>query len=46
MLLGLLWWWFYRRWRHPFTWLAGVLPFLVVLFAFYVYFERLLPANF
>jgi sortase A len=46
LLLGLLWWWIYRRWRHPITWLAGVLPFLVVLFAFYVYFERLLPANF
>jgi sortase A len=46
VLLGLLWWWLYRRWRHPLTWLAGVLPFLVVLFAFYVYLERLLPANF
>jgi sortase A len=46
LLFGLLWWWVYRRWRHPFTWLVGVVPFLVVLFAFYVYFERLLPANF
>jgi sortase A len=46
VLLGLLWWWVYRRWRHPLTWLAGVLPFLVVLIAFYVYLERLLPANF
>jgi sortase A len=46
LLLGLLWWWLYRRWRHPATWLVGVAPFLVVLFAFYVYFERLLPANF
>jgi sortase A len=46
VLVGALWWWVYRRWRHPITWLAGVGPFLVVLFAFYVYFERLLPANF
>ncbi|HEX4491837.1 MAG TPA: class E sortase [Acidimicrobiia bacterium] len=46
VLLGLLWWWLYRRFRHPLTWLGGVLPFLVVLIAFYVYLERLLPANF
>ena len=46
LLVGLLWWWLYRRWRHPATWLVGVAPFLAVLFAFYVYFERLLPANF
>jgi sortase A len=46
LLVGGLWWWVYRRWRHPVTWLAGVGPFLIVLFAFYVYFERLLPANF
>ena len=46
LLVGALWWWLYRRWRHPATWLAGVAPFLIVLFVFYVYFERLLPANF
>jgi sortase A len=46
LLVGLLWWWLYRRWRHPATWLVGVAPFLAVLFVFYVYFERLLPANF
>ena len=46
LLVGLLWWWLYRRWRHPATWLVGVAPFLAVLFFFYVYFERLLPANF
>jgi sortase A len=46
LLVGLLWWWLYRRWRHPGTWLVGIGPFLVVLFVFYVYFERLLPANF
>jgi len=46
LLVGSLWWWLYRRWRHPLTWLAGIAPFLAVLFVFYVYFERLLPANF
>ena len=46
LLVGSIWWWFYRRWRHPATWVAGVVPFLIVLFVFYVYFERLLPANF
>jgi sortase A len=46
LLVGALWWWLYRRWRHPLTWLVGVAPFLAVLFAFYVYFERLLPASF
>lgn len=46
LMVGALWWWLYRRWRHPATWLVGVAPFLAVLFAFYVYFERLLPANF
>ncbi len=46
LLIGLLWWWGYRRFRHPLTWLVGIGPFLAVLFAFYVYFERLLPANF
>ena len=46
LLVGALWWWIYRRWRHPVTWLVGIAPFLLVLFAFYVYLERLLPANF
>jgi sortase A len=46
LVIGLLWWWLYRRFRHPLTWLVGIAPFLAVLFVFYVYFERLLPANF
>lgn len=45
-LVGLGWWWLFRRWRHPFTWLLGVGPFLVFLFVFYIYLERLLPANY
>jgi sortase A len=46
LVLGTAWWWVYRRWRHPLTWFAGIAPFLAVLFVFYVYLERLLPANF
>jgi sortase A len=46
LFVGALWWWVYRRWRHPLTWLVGVVPFMAVLFGFYVYLERLLPANF
>jgi sortase A len=45
-LVGLAWWWTFRRWRHPLTWVVGVLPFLVALFPFYVYLERALPAGY
>jgi sortase A len=45
-LVGLTWWWAFRRWRHPRTWLIGVLPFLVALFPFYVYLERALPSGY
>jgi sortase A len=45
-LVGLAWWWTFRRWRHPLTWLIGVLPFLIALFPFYVYLERALPAGY
>jgi len=45
-LVGLAWWWGFRRWRHPYTWLIGLVPFLVVLFPFYVYLERALPAGY
>ena len=44
--VGGLWWWAFRRWRHPYTWLVGVVPFLVVLFPFYVYLERALPNGY
>ena len=44
--VGGLWWWAFRRWRHPYTWLIGVVPFLVVLFPFYVYLERALPNGY
>ena len=45
-LVGLLWWWAFRRWRHPLTWLIGLVPFLLVLFPFYVYLERALPNGY
>jgi hypothetical protein len=41
-----MWWFAFRRWRHPFTWLIGLVPFLVVLFPFYVYLERALPNGY
>ena len=44
--VGALWWWVFRRWRHPLTWLAGVVPFLIVLFGFYTFLERVLPAGY
>lgn len=46
VLIGAAWWWLFRRWRHPITWLAGVGPFLVFLFVFYVFLERVLPAGY
>jgi sortase A len=46
LIIGAVWWWAFRRFRHPATWLGGVLPFLLVLFVFYVYLERMLPANY
>ena len=45
-LVGALWWWVYRHWRHPSTWLAGLVAFAPVLIGFYVYLERLLPAGY
>jgi sortase A len=46
LAVGALWWWVYRHWRHPLTWFGGLVSFLPVLFAFYVYLERVLPAGF
>jgi sortase A len=44
--VGLLWWWAFRRWRHPVSWVAGVIPFLAALAPFYYYLERTLPAGY
>ncbi len=45
-IVGLAWWWAFRRWRHPFSWAIGVVPFLIVLFPFYVFLERALPNGY
>jgi sortase A len=45
-LVGGLWWLAFHR--HP-SWVAlvaGAIPFLVVLFVFYTYLERVLPSNY
>ena len=45
-IVGAAWWWAFRRWRHPLTWIVGLLPFFAVLFPFYVYLERALPNGY
>ena len=45
-VIGLLWWLLFHRHPRWTTWLVGVVPFLVALFACYVYLERLLPSNY
>jgi sortase A len=45
-VIGGLWYFGIRRWRRWYSYAAGVLPFLLVLFVFYAHLERLLPANF
>lgn len=44
--VGALWWLLFHRYPRWTTWLAGVIPFLVVLFVFYTYLERVLPNNY
>ncbi len=44
-LVGMLWWWVFRHWRHPLTWVAGLVPFVPVLIAFYVFLEKALPSG-
>ncbi len=44
--VGASWWWAVRRRRHWAMYLAGVLPFGIVLFFFYANLELLLPGDF
>ena len=44
--VGGAWWWAFRRWHRVWTWFAGVVPFLVVLFLLYVQVELVLPAGY
>src|SRR5262249_10503450 len=46
VLLGALWWLVFHRHASWKTWIVGAIPFLVVLFVFYTYLERVLPANY
>ena len=44
--IGGLWWLGFHRHPRWTNWLIGLIPFLVALFFFYSYLERLLPANY
>jgi sortase A len=44
--IGAAWWLLFHRHPRWTTWLAGVVPFVLVLFVFYSYLDRLLPANY
>jgi sortase A len=45
-LIGALWWLLFHRHPRAFTWLIGAIPFAVSLYFFYVFLERILPANY
>jgi sortase A len=45
-VVGALWWLVFHRHPSWATWIVGAIPFLVVLFVFYTYLERALPANY
>jgi sortase A len=45
-LIGGLWWLIFHRHPRWTTWVVGAVPFAVVLFFFYSYLERVLPANY
>jgi sortase A len=45
-VVGGLWWLLFHRYPRWTTWLAGAIPFLVALFVFYSYLERVLPNNY
>ncbi len=44
--VGGFWWLAYHRHARFMTWIIGAIPFLVALFFFFTYLERLLPANY
>ncbi len=46
LLIGLLWWLFFHRHPRWTTWLIGAVPFVIALFFFYSFLERVLPANY
>ena len=46
LLAGLIWWLVFHRYPRWKAWVIGMIPFAVALFVFYVYLERVLPANY
>jgi sortase A len=44
--VGALWWLLFHRFKHWYVWIAGAIPFLVVLFVFYYHLERVLPNGY
>jgi sortase A len=46
LAVGALWWFVFHRWTRWYVWIIGAIPFLVVLFVFYTYLERLLPSSY
>ena len=45
-VVGGLWWLLFHRYPRWTAWVAGAIPFLVALFVFYSYLERVLPNNY
>ena len=45
-VVGALWWLGFHRHARWTSWFLGALPFAVVLFFFFYYLERVLPANY
>jgi sortase A len=45
-LVGGAWWLLFHRYRRWTTWIAGAIPFVIVLFFFYANLERVLPTNY
>jgi sortase A len=45
-VIGGLWWLGFHRHARWTTWFLGAVPFFAVLFVFYYYLERVLPANY
>lgn len=46
LFVGIGWWYEFRRKHSLATWMAGFVPFIVVLFFFYGGVEQMLPAGF
>jgi sortase A len=45
VVVGCIWWYFFRRFHNWKVWIAGVLPFAVVLLLYFIHLEHALPSN-